>query len=169
MVTTQKPPSLIHATTFIARGAIVAGDVHLEKETSVWFNAVLRADTEHLTIKAGTNIQDGCILHADPGYPLIIAENVTVGHGAIIHGARIGQNSLIGIRAVLLNGAVVGENSIVAAGSLIPEGKAFPPGSLIMGTPAKAVRKLTDKEIERNRTAAKDYIEKARACKQQQE
>ncbi|MBD3321493.1 MAG: gamma carbonic anhydrase family protein, partial [Chitinivibrionales bacterium] len=134
MANVKKRPELIDATAFIAQGAIVVGEVYLEKETSVWFNAVLRGDTESLTIKTGTNIQDGCILHADPGFPLFIEEGVTVGHGAIIHGAHVAKNSLIGIRAVLLNGAVVGKNSIVAAGSLVPEGKVFPEGCLIMGT-----------------------------------
>ena len=112
-----------------------------------------------------TNIQEGCILHADPGYPTVIGSGVTVGHGAVVHGARVGDNTLIGIRAVLLNGVEVGENSLVGACALLTEGKKYPPNSLILGMPAKVVRELTLDEIEANRGSAGRYVERARAFK----
>ena len=110
-----------------------------------------------------TNIQEGCILHADPGYPTVIGSGVTVGHGAVVHGAQVGDNTLIGIRAVLLNGVEVGENSLVGACALLTEGKKYPPNSLILGMPAKVVRGVTPEEIEANRGSAGRYVERARA------
>ena len=135
----------------------------MEANCSVWFNATLRGDTTPIHIGVGTNIQEGCILHADPGFPAIIGTGVTVGHGAVIHGAKVGDNNLVGIRSVLLNGVVVGKNCIVGANSLLTQGKVFPPGSLIMGTPAKVIRPLTPEEIESNRTTAERYVERSRA------
>src|SRR5687768_1276025 len=143
MLSTEFRPHQMHPSVFIAQGAVVVGDVTLEEACSVWFNATLRADTTPVHIKAGTNIQEGCILHADPGFPTIVGEGVTLGHGAVVHGAQVGSNSLIGIRAVLLNGVVVGENCIVGANSLLTQGKVFPSGSLIIGSPAKVIRELT--------------------------
>jgi carbonic anhydrase/acetyltransferase-like protein (isoleucine patch superfamily) len=159
----QFRPELIHPTVFIAPGAVVVGEVTLAEEASIWFNATLRGDTTPVTVGRGTNIQEGCILHADPGFPTIVGAGVTGGHGAGIHGARIGDNTLIGIRSVLLNGVVVGENCIVGACALLTEGKEYPPGSLILGVPAKVVRPLTPTEIEHNRLSAQRYMEKARA------
>jgi carbonic anhydrase/acetyltransferase-like protein (isoleucine patch superfamily) len=163
MFNTRFQPDLVDPTAFIGQGAVIVGDVTLAEETSVWFNATLRGDTTPIRVGARTNIQEGCILHADPGFPAIIGQGVTVGHGAIIHGAQIGDNTLIGMRAILLNGVVVGENSIVGAGSLLTQGKVFPPGSLIIGSPAKIIRPLTEEEIEANRTAAAHYVERSRA------
>lgn len=163
MFETQFRADQIHPTVFVGQGAIIVGDVTLEAESSVWFNATLRGDTTPIHIGVGTNIQEGSILHADPGFPAIIGAGVTIGHGAVIHGAKVGKNSLIGIRSVLLNGATVGENCIVGASSLLTQGKVFPPGSLIMGTPAKVIRPLTPEEIEANRATAKRYVERARA------
>jgi carbonic anhydrase/acetyltransferase-like protein (isoleucine patch superfamily) len=131
----------------------------------VWFNATLRGDTTPVTIGPGSNIQESCILHADPGFPTIIGAGVTVGHGAVIHGAQVGDNCLVGIRSVLLNGVVVGENCIIGACALLTQGKQFPPGSLIMGAPAQVVRQLTPEEIERNRQSAQGYVAKAKAFK----
>jgi carbonic anhydrase/acetyltransferase-like protein (isoleucine patch superfamily) len=156
---------LIHPSVFIAQGAVVVGDVTIAEEAGVWFNSTLRGDSTPLTIGPRTNIQEGCILHADPGFPVIIGAGVTVGHGAVIHGAKIGDNSLIGIRAVLLNGVVVGENCIVGAGALLTEGKEFPAGSLILGAPAQVKRQLTPEEIERNRLTAATYVLRAQAFK----
>lgn len=163
MFQTKFRPDQIHPTVFIAPGAVVVGDVSLAEEVSIWFNATLRGDTTPIRVGAGSNIQEGCILHADPGFPAIISTGVTVGHGAVIHGAKIGQNTLIGIRSVLLNGVEVGENCIVGASSLLTQGKVFPAGSLIMGAPAQVIRPLTSEEIERNRMAAVEYIKRSRA------
>lgn len=149
----------IHASVFVAPGAVVVGDVTLEVGCSVWFNAVLRGDVAPIVVGAGTNIQDGCVLHGDVGVPTTLAAGVTVGHGAIIHGATVQANTLIGMRAVLLNGVVVGENCIVAAGALLAQGKRFPAGHLIMGVPAQVIRPLTEEEILRNRQSAQDYQE----------
>jgi carbonic anhydrase/acetyltransferase-like protein (isoleucine patch superfamily) len=165
LIQTEFRPELVHPTVFIAAGAVIVGEVTLAQDVSIWFNSTLRGDTTPLTIGAGSNIQEGCIVHADPGFPTIIGRGVTVGHGAVVHGARIGDNSLVGIRAILLNGVVVGENCIIGAGSLLTQGKEFPAGSLIMGSPAKVVRSLTPEEIERNRQSAQGYMEKAHAFK----
>lgn len=154
-------PEQIHPSVFIAAGAVIVGDVTLAQEVSVWFNAVLRGDTEALTVGAGSNIQDGCIFHADPGYPITIGQNCTIGHRAIVHGAQVGDNCVIGMGAILLNGALVGDDSIVGAGALVTQGKIFPPRSLILGSPAKTVRELTADEIADNLQSASGYVEKA--------
>lgn len=159
-------PELVHLTAFIAPGAVVVGQVTLEENTSVWFHAALRGDVERITIAADSNVQEGCIFHADPGYPVSIGRGVTVGHGAVVHGAAVGDNCIIGIRAVLLNGCVVGENSIVGAGALLTEGKVYPANALILGMPAKVVRELTKEEIEANRGSAARYVERAAAFKE---
>ncbi len=163
---TRPRPEQIHPTVFLAQGAVVIGDVTLEQDCSVWFNAVLRGDTEALRIGAGTNLQDGAILHADPGYPTIIGQGCTVGHRAIVHGAQVGDNTLVGMGAILLNGVHVGENCIVGAGALLTQDKTFSAGSLILGTPAKVIRELTPDEIAANRASAAGYIQKARAFKE---
>jgi carbonic anhydrase/acetyltransferase-like protein (isoleucine patch superfamily) len=162
---THPRPNQIHPSVFVAQGAVIVGDVTLAEDASVWFNAVLRGDTEKLVIGAGCNIQDGAILHADPGFPTLIDAGCTIGHRAIIHGARISANVLIGMGAILLNGVEVGADSIVGAGALLTQGKIFPPQSLILGSPAKVVRELTPEEIAANRTSAQEYIQKARAFK----
>ncbi|MFQ5611513.1 MAG: gamma carbonic anhydrase family protein [Anaerolineae bacterium] len=165
MYATEFRPDQVHPTAFIGLGAVIVGDVSLAAEASVWFNATLRADTTPIRVGARTNIQEGCILHADPGYPAIIGEGVTVGHRAIVHGARVGDYTLIGMGAILMNGVVVAENCIVGAGSLLTGGKSYPPGSLIVGAPARAVRPLTPQEIEHNRTSAIRYAARAQAFK----
>ncbi|MBZ0294296.1 MAG: gamma carbonic anhydrase family protein [Anaerolineae bacterium] len=160
---TRHQRDLIHPTVFIAQGAIVVGQVTLEAQASVWFNAVLRGDTESLFVGSGTNIQDGAVFHADPGFPLYVGSGCTIGHRAIVHGARVGNNTTIGMGTILLNGAVVGENSIVGAGALVTQGKQFPPGVLILGSPAKVIRELSTDEIEQNRRSAEGYVLKAQA------
>lgn len=150
-----------HHTAFIAPGAVVVGDVTLGEQASVWFNATLRGDVESITVGPRSNVQEGCILHADPGFPTEIGADVTVGHGAVVHGARVGDNCIVGIRAVLLNGSVVGENSIVGACALLTEGKVYPPNSLILGMPARVVRELTPDEVAANRSSAARYVERA--------
>ena len=155
----------IHATTFIAPGAVVMGAVTLAEDVGVWFNAVLRGDVAPIVVHARSNIQDGCVLHADVGWPTIVYAGVTVGHGAIIHGATVHANTIIGMGAILLNGVVVGENCMVAAGALLPPGKTYPAGHLIMGMPAQVVRPLTGAEIAHNRQSAREYVELAHAHK----
>lgn len=145
-------------STWIAPDASVIGKVRLAAKTGVWFGAVLRGDNELISIGAGTNVQEHCVLHTDMGYPLTVGENCTIGHRAILHGCTIGDNSLIGMGAIVLNGARIGKNCLVGAGALITEGKEFPDNSLIVGVPAKAVRELDDKAAEGLRQSAELYI-----------
>lgn len=145
---------------FIAANATVIGSVVLEDKASVWFNVVIRGDNDLITIGAGSNVQDGSVLHTDPGIPLTLGRNVTVGHMAMLHGCTVGDGSLIGIKAVILNRAVIGRNCLIGAGSLIPEGKVIPDGSLVMGSPGRIVKTVTAEEIARFRQAAEHYVEK---------
>ena len=149
-------------TAFVADSAEVIGRVTLGEDSSVWFGAVLRGDTETLTIGRNSNIQDLSVLHADVGCPLTIGENVTVGHQVMLHGCTIGDESLIGIGAVVLNGARIGRNCIVGAGALVTEGKEFPDGSLIVGAPAKVVRPLTEAQIAGLKASAAHYVNNGR-------
>lgn len=158
-------PQKTHPSAFIAPGAIVIGDVTLSADASVWFNAVLRGDSEALRIGAGSNIQDGAIAHADPDLPLVIGAGVSVGHRAIVHGAHIGAGSLIGMGAIVMNGARIGPSCLVGAGALVTEGKVFPERSLILGAPARLTRQVTEAEIAMMRRTAAEYVEKARAFK----
>ena len=152
----------VAASAWVADSAQVMGNVVLGDDVSVWFGTIIRGDTETITIGQGSNIQDGSVLHADVGKPLVVGENVTVGHQVMLHGCTIGDESLIGIGAVVLNGAVIGKNCLVGAGALVTEGKEFPDGSMIMGTPAKVVRQLTPEQIEGLRLSAQHYIDNAR-------
>lgn len=129
---------------WVAPSATVAGNVRLGAGVSVWFGAVLRGDTEALTLGAGTNFQDGAVGHADPGFPLVIGENVTVGHKAIVHGCTVGDGSLIGMGAIVLNGAVIGRGCLIGAGALVPEGKVIPDGMLVLGAPGRAVKPVSE-------------------------
>lgn len=143
---------------YIAASADVMGEVILEKDASIWYQAVVRADHDIIRIGTGTNIQDGCVLHADEGYPVSIGEYVTVGHNAIIHGCEIGDHSLIGMGAIILNGAKIGKNCMVAAGSLVTQGMVIPDGMVVMGSPAKMKREITVEEIRTNSKNTMDYI-----------
>ena len=147
---------------FVAENATVLGDVHLGAETSVWFTAVIRGDTEAIRVGDRSNIQDGTVVHADPGYPVILEEDVTVGHRCTIHGATVRRCSLIGMGVTLMNGCEIGEESIVGAGAVVTTGKRFPPRSLILGMPAKRVRGLTDGELASIRFAAAHYVDGSR-------
>jgi carbonic anhydrase/acetyltransferase-like protein (isoleucine patch superfamily) len=135
--------------------------VTLAEESSVWYGAVLRGDTEAIRIGARTNIQDGCVVHADPGYPMLVGEGCVVGHGAVVHGCEIGDGCLIGMSATILNGAKIGEGSIVAAGALVSEGKEFSPRSLIIGAPAKRVKEVTEEQTQDIARAVRTYVERA--------
>ncbi len=144
---------------YIAPDSHIIGDVTLGKNTSVWYSSVLRGDKSYIRIGENVNIQDASVLHVDADYPIHLADGVSIGHGAMLHGCSVGENSLIGIGAILLNGAKIGRDSIVAAGSLVTMHKTFPDGMLILGSPAHAVRPLTPEEIESNRKNAKVYLE----------
>ena len=148
-------------TAWVADSAQVIGRVELQEGANVWFGAVLRGDNDWITVGRGSNVQDGTVMHTDMGYPLTIGEHVTIGHQAMLHGCTIGDGSLIGIQAVVLNNAKIGRNCLVGAGALVTEGKEFPDGSLIMGSPAKAVRQLSPEQFERVRQGAVHYAEKA--------
>lgn len=145
-------------SAWVADSAQVIGNVVLGEGSSVWFGAVLRGDTETITLGAGSNIQDGSVLHADLGFPMTVGANVTVGHQVMLHGCTIGDESLIGIGATVLNGAKIGRNCLVGAGSLVTEGKEFPDGSMIIGSPARVVKSLTPEQIEGLRLSAHHYI-----------
>jgi len=147
---------------FVAPSAVLIGDVKLHPESSIWFGAVLRGDIERITIGRGSNIQDGTVCHTDPTNPCSVGEYVTVGHMAMLHGCAIGDNSLIGIGATLMNGSVVGKECIVGAHSLITEGKQFPDGVVIMGSPAKVVRELNDEDRAKLRANADRYVRRAK-------
>jgi carbonic anhydrase/acetyltransferase-like protein (isoleucine patch superfamily) len=150
----------IAGDAFVAPGSHLIGKVALDKRANVWFGAILRGDNEPIVVGADSNVQEGCVLHTDPGYPLTIGEGVTVGHQAMLHGCTIGDFSLIGIQAVIMNGATIGRECLVAAGALVTEGKSFPERSLIMGTPAKAVRPLTDAEVATLHESSHGYAER---------
>jgi carbonic anhydrase/acetyltransferase-like protein (isoleucine patch superfamily) len=143
---------------WIAPNAIVIGNVVLKRNASIWWNSVVRADSDTITIGENSNVQDGSVLHADPGFPLTIGSHVTIGHMVMLHGCTIGDGTLVGIQAIVLNHAVIGESSLVAAGAIITERKTFPPRSLIMGAPAKVVRELTDEDVAMLERAAATYI-----------
>ena len=143
---------------WIAPSADVCGKVRLAEDVSIWFGAVVRADNEPMTIGARSNVQDGAVLHSDPGCPLILGVGVTVGHRAMLHGCTVGDNSLIGIGAIVLNRAVIGRNTLVGAGALVPEGKTFPDGVLLIGQPARVARELTPEQIAGLRLSAEHYV-----------
>jgi len=143
---------------WVAENATVLGRVLIEEDASIWFNAVLRGDTEPITIGARANVQDGCVLHTDIGFPLLIGAEVTIGHGVILHGCSIGRGSLIGIGAVVLNGARVGEDCLIGSHALIPEGKVIAPRSVVMGSPGKITREVNERDLARMRESFEDYV-----------
>jgi len=145
---------------WVADNAVVVGMVTIEEEASIWFNTVVRGDNEPIVIGARSNIQDGCVLHTDPGFPLVIGAEATIGHMAVLHGCSIGQGALIGIGAVVLNGARIGEESLIGAGALIPEGKEIPPRSVVFGSPGKVIRPVGDQELVRMRAGVQMYLDR---------
>ncbi|MGI9233914.1 MAG: gamma carbonic anhydrase family protein [Woeseiaceae bacterium] len=157
----DRAPVLEGSGHFIADNATIIGSVRLKNQSSIWFNSVLRGDNDWLEVGERSNIQDGCILHTDPGIPLIVGSGVTVGHRVMLHGCQVGDNSLIGIGSTLLNGATVGKNCIVGAHSLLTENKEFPEGSLILGSPARVARQLNKDEIAQIGWSADVYVENA--------
>ena len=153
----------VHPTVFVAENCTLRGDIHVGANSSLWFLSVLRGDTAPIRIGERTNIQDGCILHTDLDAPVEIGNDVTVGHGAIIHGARVADEVLIAMRATVLSGAVIGRRSIVGAGAVVPERAVIPEGSLVLGVPGKIVRSITEREIDRVLENARIYLAYARA------
>ena len=157
----DKSVTLIGDGQYIAPGAAVIGDVTLHTNASVWFNCVLRGDAERLEVGAGSNIQDGTVMHADPGFPMVVGENVTVGHNAMLHGCTIGDGSLIGIGAVVLNGAKVGKGCLIGANALVTEGMEIPDGSLVLGMPAKIKAQLNEEQQAALQINASHYVANA--------
>lgn len=150
---------------FVAHNATIIGDAKIESGASVWYNALIRADNNYCVIGEGSNIQDGVVVHCDEDYPVVLGKNVTVGHSAIIHSARIDDNTLIGMGAIILNGAHIGKNCIIGAGALVTGGAEIPDGSLVVGTPAKVKRALTEQEIAEITENADEYIEASKEYK----
>ena len=151
----------VAADAWVADSASVIGSVQLAAGSNVWFNCVLRGDNDDLIVGENSNVQDGSVLHTDPGIKLLIGRGCTIGHQVMLHGCTIGDNSLVGIQSVVLNRAVIGKNSMIGAGSLVPEGKQFPDGVLLMGSPAKVVRELTAPEIEMLQYVSQLYVKNA--------
>lgn len=146
---------------YVARGAVVAGDVSLAAGVNVWFGSVVRGDLATVTLEARVNVQDGCIIHTDSDLPLVIEEGVVLGHGAIVHGSRVGRDSLVGIGARLLTGCEVGEECLIASGAVVTEKRRIPPRSVVMGVPGRIVRGITPEELERTRSINVHYLEMA--------
>ncbi|WP_067719223.1 gamma carbonic anhydrase family protein [Nocardia yamanashiensis] len=159
----------IDESAWIAPNATIIGRVRLEAEVSIWYSAVLRGDIEDISVGARSNIQDGCVLHADPGFPLTVGSGVSVGHNAILHGCTVGDDVLVGMGATVLNGAVIGAGSLIAANALIPEGAQIPPGSLVAGVPGKVRRELSEAELDRIKLNAAVYLHNTSLHRQGQE
>lgn len=151
----------LHDTSWVAPNATLIGQVSLAEGVSVWYSATLRAEVEPIEIGLESNIQDGVTIHVDPGFPARIGRRVSVGHNAVLHGCTVGDDSLIGMGAIVLNGAVVGEGSLVAAGAVIPQGMVVPPRSLISGVPGRVRRELSEAEVDNNRLNAQAYLKLA--------
>ena len=158
----KKEPQFNGSFHFVADNAQVIGEIVLEEGVGIWFGAVLRGDNEPIRIGEGSNVQENCVLHTDMGFPLTIGKGCTIGHTAILHGCTIGDNSLVGMGAIVLNGAVIGKNCLVGAGALVTEGKSFPDNSLIVGSPARAVRTLDGDAEAMLKLSAAHYVENAR-------
>jgi carbonic anhydrase/acetyltransferase-like protein (isoleucine patch superfamily) len=154
-VAPELPPS---GSYFVAPDAVLVGRVKIEEGVSIWFNAVLRGDNEPITVGRRTNIQEGCVFHTDPGFPLVIGANCTIGHGAILHGCTIGENCLIGMGVTVSNGAKIGANCLIGANALVTEGKEFPANSLIIGMPARAIRTLDETGVKTIAASAEVYF-----------
>ncbi|MCL4159315.1 UNVERIFIED_CONTAM: hypothetical protein GTU68_033930 [Idotea baltica] len=159
---------LIDETAFLADNATIVGHVEIAADASIWFGTVIRGDSEMIAIGERSNVQDLCLIHADPGSPCRIGNDVTIGHSAVVHGATVGDGAMIGIRAVVLNGAVIGEGALVGAGAVVTEGTVIPPGHLAVGVPAKVLKELSPEQKERVAHAASHYVKAAKeyACEQ---
>jgi len=163
----DKKVQIVGDDYFIADNATVIGSVIIHNDVGIWFNAVIRGDNDPITIGEGTNIQDGAVLHTDEGIPLNIGKGVTVGHQAMLHGCRVGDNSLVGINAVILNNAQIGKNCIIGANCLITQGKIIPDNSMVLGSPGKIVREVNEEEIEELKHSAEHYIQNYKRFKKE--
>lgn len=161
----EKDVKYMREDVFIAEGAVCLGDVAIGRESSIFYHATVRADRERIRIGEMTNIQDNCVVHVDEGFPVTIGDGVTIGHGAVIHGCTIGDNTLVGMGAIILNGAEIGKNCIVGAGALITQNTIVPDNTLMLGSPAKAVRKVTPEEARHNRKNAEKYRDEGKQLK----
>lgn len=161
----QDKSPVISKETYISETAVIIGDVTIEKDVNIWFGSVLRGDYSKIYIGEGTNIQENSVVHGDEEFEVNVGSGCTIGHGAIIHGCTIGKNTLIGMGAIILNGAKIGNNSIVGAGSLVTQNKEYEDGVLILGNPAKVIRKLTESEIEDNKKSYEEYVNVSRNMK----
>jgi carbonic anhydrase/acetyltransferase-like protein (isoleucine patch superfamily) len=169
---TERPQALIagvggkeprvHPEAFVAPTSVVLGDVTVGADTGIWYHAVVRADCGPITLGAGSNVQDNCTVHVDPGFPVVIGDRVTIGHNAVVHGCTVEDDVLIGMGATVLNGAHIGAGSLIAAQALVPQGMRVPPGSLVAGVPAKVKRQLTDEELAGIRLNGEVYVDLAR-------
>ena len=155
----------IHPSAFVAPGAVIRGEVHLAENSSVFYNAVLRGDRAPISIGEGTNIQDNCVVHVEYDLPVTVGKNVTVGHGAILHGCTVGDETLIGMGAIVLNGAQIGKGCLIGAGALVTQNAVIPDGCMAVGSPARVKRPLTPEEMDGLRRSAADYRQEAQACK----
>jgi carbonic anhydrase/acetyltransferase-like protein (isoleucine patch superfamily) len=162
----QHHPELIDDSAFIASGTVILGDVRIGAQSSVWYNAVLRGDTDTITIGPRSNVQDGSVIHVDAGMPCTIGGGVTIGHRAVVHGALVEDDVLIGIGAIVLSGARIGHDCIIGAGSLVTGHSVIPPRSMVLGVPGRVVRQLTDDEVQSIRAAADHYVEYGAKYKQ---
>jgi len=158
------PPG-VHESVYVAQGAAIVGDVTIGPDCGVWYNAVIRGDEAPISIGTRTNVQDNAVLHVDFDQPLVIGDDVTVGHAAILHGCTVGDNCIIGMGAIVLSRAKIGRDCIIGAGALVAQGKKIPDGHLAFGSPAKPIRPLTPEEIEANRKSAAAYVQHARDAK----
>ena len=154
----QAPELPADGSYFVADNAVLIGKVRLKKDASVWFGSVLRGDNEWIEVGEGSNVQENTVCHTDPGRPLVIGKNCTVGHNVILHGCTIEEGALVGMGSIVMNGAKIGRNSIVGAGSVITEGKEFPERSLIIGSPARVIRTLDDAQVQKMGSAARFYV-----------
>jgi carbonic anhydrase/acetyltransferase-like protein (isoleucine patch superfamily) len=157
---------ILHNNSWAASNAVLIGKVILKKDANIWFNVFLRGDIEPITIGEGSNVQDGSVFHTDPGCPLILGKGVTVGHMAMLHGCEVDDDTLIGIGSTILNKTKIGKNCIIGANTLIPENKVIPDRSLVLGSPGKVIRQITDKEIEEIKKNAKHYVENYKKYKE---
>jgi carbonic anhydrase/acetyltransferase-like protein (isoleucine patch superfamily) len=162
----DKQVCLLGAHHFIAHDATLVGDITLENDVNVWFQVVIRAENDRVRIGEGSNIQDGSVLHVDPGYALTLGRHVTVGHKVMLHGCTVGDGALVGINSVIMNGARIGSGSLIGANTLIAEGKEIPEGVLVLGSPGKVVRELRQEEKERLLSIARGYVERSRLYKE---
>lgn len=150
---------------YVADNAAVIGDVTLKKDASVWFGCTIRGDNDPIVIGEGSSVQDGCVLHADPGYPLTLGDNVSIGHMAMLHGCTVGEGTLVGIGSIILNGAVIGKNCLIGANSMVTEGKVIPDNSVVMGSPGRIIRQTTEKDLAMIARPAPHYVARAKNYK----